>query len=367
MKKNLLLILIVLISILLGAYGFYLEGYDYKPNPEEPIGGREVALAIVRLREGDFPRNVRRAEWAWSADLGLIYSFGNDLLGKAGFDAALDGTGADGNDSGTVLPGSDVQDVNDAREDGMLISGQEDGAQSPLGSAEDENTHPDAGDRRLSVEDVEFVTVGEEYFDDAVFIGDSRMVGIYDFGKISNATFLAKESMSVYGMMNSRVSTASGVPSVRRGLESRHFGKVYIMVGLNEMGTGTIEGYIEKYRECLGEIRQIQPDAIIYVQAIMHVTAQFGRETPYFSNRYINERNEALKKLTNGVDIIYLDVNPVYDDARGNLNAELTGDGVHLYANNYGPWKEFLLSHAVVTEDMPSESETDQAEDETIK
>ena len=51
----------------------------------------------------------------------------------------------------------------------------------------------------------QFVTVDESYFDDAAFIGDSRTVGLHDYGGLDGADFLLRwEWMcTIYGRINS--------------------------------------------------------------------------------------------------------------------------------------------------------------------
>ena len=70
----------------------------------------------------------------------------------------------------------------------------------------------------------------------------------------------------------------------------------------------------------------------------MHVSSEKEAAQPVFSNREINVRNEGLRTLANGEDIIYMDINYLLDDAYGALNAELTFDGVHLTAGAYDLW-----------------------------
>ena len=41
------------------------------------------------------------------------------------------------------------------------------------------------------------------------------------------------------------------------------------------------------------------------------------------------------------------------------MNAELTFDGVHLYAQHYDVWREFLLEHAVEVQDDVQEKGTE--------
>lgn len=190
--------------------------------------------------------------------------------------------------------------------------------------------------------------VDEAYFDDALFIGDSRMEGVYEYAGLDNATFYAKVSMSVYNLFDTRLTSTMDVANVREGLENNQFGKIYIMVGINELGTGNTQYFIEHYQQMIETIRSLQPDAIIILQGVMHVTARKSRSDRYINNANIDERNEAISQLANGVDIFYIDVNPVYDDEDGNLRSDCSADDVHLLGNKYEPWHDFYYSHGVV-------------------
>ena len=94
-------------------------------------------------------------------------------------------------------------------------------------------------------------------------------------------------------------------------------------------------------------IRQLQPDALIYIQGIMHVSESKSRSDKVFNNRVVVQRNQAIATLANGHDIFYLDMNPDVCDENGNLLPELTSDGIHLKASGYEKWHEFLLHHAI--------------------
>lgn len=206
------------------------------------------------------------------------------------------------------------------------------------------------GDSAAQIPSPVYAAVDDAYFADAVFIGDSRMQGVYEYAGLEEADFLAKVSMTIYNMMNTKVTTNGHNETVREALTDRRYGKIYIMVGINEMGTGDTEYFIRNYQAVLEEIRTLQPDALIVIQAIMHVSGDLDRKDPYFNNANINERNEALKELANGKDIFYIDVNEVYDDENGNLRQEVTADDVHLLGNCYGLWHTFFMEHGIVYE-----------------
>ena len=47
-------------------------------------------------------------------------------------------------------------------------------------------------------------------------------------------------------------------------------------------------------------------------------------------------------------DIFYIDMNEHFCDDDGNLLAEMTGDGVHLYGSYYSRWTDAVLENAVI-------------------
>lgn len=198
----------------------------------------------------------------------------------------------------------------------------------------------------------EFQTVTEDYFNDAVFIGDSRTVGLYEYaGMEERADFFAKISLTIYDVFTEKVArdAVSGRKiTIEEALTQKQYGKVYLMLGINELGTGNTESFMKEYKNVVARIRQLQPDAVIFVQGIMRVTGEKDETDPIFNNTNINEKNAEIEKLANGEDIFYIDVNEVVCDGEGNLNEEYTIDEIHLKAKYYEIWKEFLLKHGVV-------------------
>ena len=106
--------------------------------------------------------------------------------------------------------------------------------------------------------------------------------------------------------------------------------------------------YYEKYREILELIRQYQPDALIYIQGIMHVSEEKSSSDSCRNNTVISQRNGAISTLANGRDIFYIDMNPYVCDHNGDLLPEMSGDGIHLKASAYEKWDRFLMENAVV-------------------
>lgn len=199
----------------------------------------------------------------------------------------------------------------------------------------------------------EFQPVDEDYFTDALFIGDSRTVGLSEYCEPldTRATFYAQVSLTIYKVMDKPiVKSGNDKISLEQALTENHFNKIYIMLGLNEIGTGTAESFAEEYANVVNRIRELQPDAIIFIQGIMHVTEHKSSTDKYFNNDNINRRNEELAKLADNKTVFYMDMNEAVDDENGNLIKELSFDDVHLKASSYERWYQFLLEHGIVKE-----------------
>lgn len=180
----------------------------------------------------------------------------------------------------------------------------------------------------------------DSYYADALFIGDSRTVGLSQYvpGLDSYATFYCAVSLSVFNALSAPIATVDGVSmSVDDALQQKTFGKIYLMVGINEIGYER-NAWLETYRSVIARIRELQPAATIYIQSIMHVSSGKEAANPVFNNAEVNARNEGLKTFANGTDIFYIDINYLIDDANGALSADLTFDGVHLTAGAYDLW-----------------------------
>jgi lysophospholipase L1-like esterase len=196
--------------------------------------------------------------------------------------------------------------------------------------------------------------VNDYYFTDAIFIGDSRTVGLYEYGGFGEmSTFMARESLSVYSMWKTSMTchTYDGpdvYTTLLDQLQKVRYAKIYLSLGVNELGFPTSREFYQKYREAVAVIRQLQPDAIIYIQGIMHVSKSRSSSDGIFNNKLIVERNTAIASLANGHDIFYIDMNSEICDEDGNIPADITFDGVHLYARGYTLWHEFLLKNAIV-------------------
>lgn len=213
----------------------------------------------------------------------------------------------------------------------------------------DSRYYSDAGKVALTTE-YPYSIENDSYFNDAAFLGDSRTLGISDYAGLDAADFYCDSGMTIFKLLEPEGVTyqkTGDKEDLSQVLQQKKYGKIYIMLGMNELGYGNTQMYFEKYREVVEQIKEWQPEAIIYIMANLHVSREKNNAGTEFNNININDKNAAAARLANGTDIFYLDANPLFTDEEGFLNAELTFDGVHLYAQHYDVWRQFLLEHAV--------------------
>lgn len=245
-----------------------------------------------------------------------------------------DGQTGEGAAEGEMPVGEGTAEGENPVDDGDVSNGEEDGS-------------GDGGDPV-------YMTVEDDYFADAVFIGDSRTVGLYEYGELEEiTTFYASKGLTIYKLFSAEIVDVPGErrkKSIEEALQENQFKKIYLMVGINEMGTGTVETFAEAYEEVVERLLELQPDAIVYIQGILKVTTERSGKGDYINNEGIVARNEAIAQLADNRRIFYLDVNPLLCDASGGLEASYTFDGVHLKAQYIEIWKDYLKEHAVKLE-----------------
>lgn len=275
-----------------------------------------------------------------------LYNRGVQLAGGARMGHTSEPGQQDGTVSGDTVPEGTEDPTGESRTPAV----GETSADTQTETMTTEEPQPTEPSEELPKE-VGYHTVDDSYFDDAVFIGDSRTVGMYEYGGLEEtSTFYASTGLTIYKMFDSKIVAVPGQKkkiTVEEALSEKQFAKIYLMIGINEMGTGTVESFMKAYGEAVQHLQQLQPDAVIYLQAIMKVTTERSGQGDYITNEGIEARNEEIAKLADDEKIYYLDVNPLICDETGGMVASYTYDGVHLKARYIPIWLDFLKEHAV--------------------
>lgn len=184
--------------------------------------------------------------------------------------------------------------------------------------------------------------VDVSWYNDALFIGDSRTVGLRDYVRLGSADYFCDVGMSVFNYKNKTLSDVGFSPrSLEALLLSKQYGKVLICLGINECGYPQ-DSLIRAYAELVAMVRQLQPDATIVLQGIMTVGYKKAHSEWYFHPSNLFAINARIAAMADNVHIYYIDVNTAFADSNGYLPDELSGDGTHLYVKCYPYWVDWI-------------------------
>jgi hypothetical protein len=192
--------------------------------------------------------------------------------------------------------------------------------------------------------------VDASYYDDACFIGNSRTEGFMAYAGPSGASYYVYKGLTVSGIFNTNfIKDGDKKLTVADALKNKQFGKIYIMLGINELGWAYSNVFYERYCKAIDHVKAVQPNAKIFVQSIFPVSAKKSESDQYINNKRINEYNELIKIMCAEKNVVYLDVGAALRDENGNLPEEAAYDGVHLKKPYCEKWRYFLDTHTHVT------------------
>ncbi|MBO1511529.1 GDSL-type esterase/lipase family protein [Metabacillus bambusae] len=123
--------------------------------------------------------------------------------------------------------------------------------------------------------------------------------------------------------------------------------KIFINIGTNDIGSPTyqLNNLIENYDNILSQIKLRLPKSKIYVMAYYPVNTEttfpnVGPEQKEFmfqnrNNTTLKEANQAVEKLAQKHNYMFINVNEGLFDNNGNLKAEFSVEGIHMWPNAY--------------------------------
>ena len=279
----------------------------------------------------------------------LAAALAGSLLGCSAADASQNTDGGEQTAQADPLP-QPTDPLAPVQPDEPEVSNQadQDAGEEPVIPGDGAKTPEQTGPYDYTAPVPESAAVDDSYFDDAVFIGDSRTEGFMLYAGPSGAEYL-----TAVGLM---VDTIFTEPYIRQGdkkvtvmdaLAGMDFSKVYIMLGVNELGWVYGSIFQEYYGRIIDRIREINPDAIIYIESILPVSAEKSEKDSVYNNPRIDEFNQLLKDLAAEKEVYYLNVAEAVAGEDGCLPAEGTFDGVHLKPDYCKLWRAYLTTHAI--------------------
>ena len=197
-----------------------------------------------------------------------------------------------------------------------------------------------------------------DFFEDAVFLGDSLTVGLEkyvnnkrksDSGYFSNAQFLARVSYAIAHTLKEdgysmHPEYDGRLSQPQKSLKAMGAKKVFITLGVNDIGA-TESTIASNYKKLIAAIKEELPNAQLYMLAVFPMTER--KESSSRSNKVIDSLNWTLLKLAMSEDMTFIDFTCALKNDDNALNKEYSSDDyVHLNNDGYAVWTKQMYAFA---------------------
>jgi hypothetical protein len=193
--------------------------------------------------------------------------------------------------------------------------------------------------------------VENDYFADAAFVGDSRTDGFLIYSGIGCGKNLTSNGLSIFQLESKKVLTIDGVSyTLMEALALEQYSKVYLSLGINELGYFDDEGFYRSYCQAIDDIRAIQPNAVIYIQGLIPLNESVIAATSqrsYLKNEHLRIYNDLMRQVAEEKQVVFLDLYSEFVDENGELPAEASRDGIHLTKPYCEQWLDYLKTHTI--------------------
>ena len=192
--------------------------------------------------------------------------------------------------------------------------------------------------------------VDSAFFDDAVFVGDSVTLKLSYYaassGKLGQAQFLTRGSYSVaHAVMDTMLLTYQGKDmAVEDAISATGASKVFLMLGMNDIGLYGIDTTIENWGKLIDRIRKECPNVTIYIQSMTPIWT--GGEKGDLNNTNMDTYNSKLKKFAEEKQVDFIDVAPYMKDSTGGIATRYCSDNyVHVTDLGAAAWIRVLKAY----------------------
>ncbi|MGN0480456.1 MAG: GDSL-type esterase/lipase family protein [Lachnospiraceae bacterium] len=170
-------------------------------------------------------------------------------------------------------------------------------------------------------------------FEGAAFVGDSRVGSIYLSAGVTPAKFFYKVGLQVHKFTTEVEIVGNNSDkslTIIDLLSKQHYDKIFVEVGVNHLGI-TDATFISSYTDVINAIRNVRPDAEIYIMSIIPVSSQYEVKNPG-ANDNIKRLNADCATIAKNCGVNFLNLAPVFGDGdslpEDSYNANT--DGAHL-------------------------------------
>lgn len=194
-----------------------------------------------------------------------------------------------------------------------------------------------------------------DYFNDALFIGDSlaQGFGIYP-PMMGHGICAGYKGVSIqYITQNATGNLPDGkAVAMWDYIAQQTPGKIYLVVGTNSLVGQENDALLKYYGDLLDKLTAQFPGVPIYINSITPVTAETAASRPALDNDRIRLLNNSIALMAQQRGLYYLNLHEVFEDGSGALRADLAGsDGIHMRdKTGYEIWTDYLETHTAYSE-----------------
>lgn len=194
---------------------------------------------------------------------------------------------------------------------------------------------------------------GDSWFSDALFLGDSRTVGLANYSGIPS-TYYAKTSLNIFTAFTEKFLDDNGTSyTILEKIEKdgQVYSKVYLWFGLNELGYAQ-STVVNMYRKMITQLRELLPNAQIYVISIVPVSQKTSDTSPYgVTNENVYKFNTAFAAMAKDMGVYFVNAAEDFSDDTGALRAQtrdgktISLDGIHFGTAAVKEFFAYLRTH----------------------
>lgn len=213
-------------------------------------------------------------------------------------------------------------------------------------SSQVQSSSPASQEKESSTVSLPAASAPQGWFSDALLIGDSRTEGLRNYDGLPGATYYAVKGLMVNTVYTRKAVTENGAKLTVMQAQAKHsFGKIYVMLGINELGWSSMQSYVSDYEKMVGDLKKGHPKAKVYLQALFPVSAQKSTESSIYKNDKIASYNRAIQDIAKKENVVFLNTAQAVSKD-GALPEGASADGVHLNAEYCKIWCDYLKANA---------------------
>ncbi len=194
----------------------------------------------------------------------------------------------------------------------------------------------------------------DSVFQRAVFLGDSRTEGLQLWGGLGAGQYYWARGMTVFRVDDPKYTFPVGGKKLTMldALAQGEYDKVYIMIGVNELGWPA-DQFADGLGRFLDGVYAVQPDAVIYLQTLPPLNDALARKNLayYENNDNVDAFNAIICQKAEEKGVVLLDTAEAFRGEDGQLPADWTVDGCHFTKKGYTVWADYLRSHIIDPEE----------------